>query len=262
MLLRRTSGRVRSAEGEADVASRHDLVAFLAVLRGAPRVHDEGALLLAGQVRVDAHHPGVDLGEEHAASAVVHVLGPGGLRLRGGLHLDVTSLAHVPEERGDPIHILLDAARDVAESRGVMGTHEGEQVGEALDLQTEIGARTLRPLLPQAPAAAAADFHAIEGPRDGVEAGGVDDHVELVLGVGRRDARDRKSTRLNSSHLGISYAVFCLKKKKHKNKQHRNNHTKSPPLKDQPELESQSSGTQEHIYEEKHAENKPWTRQR
>src|SRR5437899_4523677 len=30
---------------------------------------------------------------------------------------------------------------------------------------------------------------------------------------GRR-ARDRKSTRLNSSHLGISYAVFCLKKKK------------------------------------------------
>src|SRR5437899_6542266 len=30
--------------------------------------------------------------------------------------------------------------------------------------------------------------------------------------------RDRKSTRLNSSHLGISYAVFCLKKKKKKHK--------------------------------------------
>src|SRR5256885_12639559 len=29
--------------------------------------------------------------------------------------------------------------------------------------------------------------------------------------------RDRKSTRLNSSHLVISYAVFCLKKKKKKN---------------------------------------------
>src|ERR1035441_10992324 len=29
-----------------------------------------------------------------------------------------------------------------------------------------------------------------------------------------RSFRDRKSTRLNSSHLGISYAVFCLKKKK------------------------------------------------
>src|SRR3989454_3118380 len=30
----------------------------------------------------------------------------------------------------------------------------------------------------------------------------------------RRDQGDRKSTRLNSSHLVISYAVFCLKKKK------------------------------------------------
>src|ERR1035438_10728662 len=44
---------------------------------------------------------------------------------------------------------------------------------------------------------------------------------ERVLGtaeVGRVGAYgawlDRKSTRLNSSHLGISYAVFCLKKKK------------------------------------------------
>src|SRR2546426_6030298 len=30
------------------------------------------------------------------------------------------------------------------------------------------------------------------------------------------DEQDRKSTRLNSSHLVISYAVFCLKKKKNK----------------------------------------------
>src|SRR5699024_11852627 len=29
----------------------------------------------------------------------------------------------------------------------------------------------------------------------------------------RRNSRDRKSTRLNSSHVSISYAVFCLKKK-------------------------------------------------
>src|SRR2546426_4281473 len=33
-----------------------------------------------------------------------------------------------------------------------------------------------------------------------------------------RLGRDRKSTRLNSSHLVISYAVFCLKKKKNRNK--------------------------------------------
>src|SRR3712207_8148564 len=40
------------------------------------------------------------------------------------------------------------------------------------------------------------------GPRGEVEAG---------LGAG---GLDRKSTRLNSSHANISYAVFCLKKKK------------------------------------------------
>src|SRR5438045_8006931 len=34
---------------------------------------------------------------------------------------------------------------------------------------------------------------------------------------------DRKSTRLNSSHLGISYAVFCLKKKKKKRKKIKHN---------------------------------------
>src|SRR2546427_9250033 len=44
---------------------------------------------------------------------------------------------------------------------------------------------------------------------------------EVVIGIARAGvipgavvARDRKSTRLNSSHSQISYAVFCLKKKK------------------------------------------------
>src|ERR1035441_10700249 len=36
-----------------------------------------------------------------------------------------------------------------------------------------------------------------------------------AAGWWREDDGDRKSTRLNSSHLGISYAVFCLKKKTH-----------------------------------------------
>src|SRR5438045_4836252 len=40
-----------------------------------------------------------------------------------------------------------------------------------------------------------------------------------VVRAPRRSSRlDRKSTRLNSSHLGISYAVFCLKKKKYNKK--------------------------------------------
>src|SRR5437899_10092793 len=44
--------------------------------------------------------------------------------------------------------------------------------------------------------------------RQGVRNAGEDADAE------RLPRRDRKSTRLNSSHLGISYAVFCLKKKK------------------------------------------------
>src|ERR1035441_10948315 len=45
--------------------------------------------------------------------------------------------------------------------------------------------------------------------------------VGLGLAIGDQlvsEPPDRKSTRLNSSHLGISYAVFCLKKKKNKHK--------------------------------------------
>src|SRR5690606_40110244 len=46
---------------------------------------------------------------------------------------------------------------------------------------------------------------------------------ERAFGLPRRaDVGDRKSTRLNSSHVKISYAVFCLKKKK--KEQHKNHH--------------------------------------
>src|SRR5207253_9977579 len=43
------------------------------------------------------------------------------------------------------------------------------------------------------------------------DSSGADQRVVDVVEVGT--ARDRKSTRLNSSHVSISYAVFCLKKK-------------------------------------------------
>src|SRR5207253_9164550 len=39
---------------------------------------------------------------------------------------------------------------------------------------------------------------------------------QLVPAGRKREIPDRKSTRLNSSHVAISYAVFCLKKKKKK----------------------------------------------
>src|SRR3712207_7394455 len=66
-----------------------------------------------------------------------------------------------------------------------------------------------------------------EKPDDGPYHRPADDR-DVVLALEKRDARvsqerygprpgrDRKSTRLNSSHANISYAVFCLKKKTHK----------------------------------------------
>src|SRR5437899_4128369 len=44
--------------------------------------------------------------------------------------------------------------------------------------------------------------------------GPAEDEVFAGCAAHGEDLVDRKSTRLNSSHLGISYAVFCLKKKK------------------------------------------------
>src|SRR5260221_10878740 len=51
-------------------------------------------------------------------------------------------------------------------------------------------------------------FRSVEDPDVGARRG------RQLEGVDGRVGRDRKSTRLNSSHTVISYAVFCLKKKK------------------------------------------------
>src|SRR5260221_8768904 len=51
-----------------------------------------------------------------------------------------------------------------------------------------------------------------------------------ALGEQKSKAADRKSTRLNSSHTVISYAVFCLKKKKNiKSAPNRHIQSKNPP---------------------------------
>src|SRR5690242_20854168 len=67
--------------------------------------------------------------------------------------------------------------------------------------------------------AQAVDVRVADAPRDPAHPGGGAAEVER-LGhrlEHQREAvaeRDRKSTRLNSSHMSISYAVFCLKKKR------------------------------------------------
>src|SRR5699024_12292353 len=55
--------------------------------------------------------------------------------------------------------------------------------------------------------------------RIGRKTGWIDDAARRRQARERGEERDRKSTRLNSSHVSISYAVFCLKKKKYYERQ-------------------------------------------
>src|SRR3989442_3751093 len=56
--------------------------------------------------------------------------------------------------------------------------------------------------------------HLVQNPHRHAQAGrGLRTFDELLRDVHRVEDQDRKSTRLNSSHVRISYAVFCLKKK-------------------------------------------------
>src|SRR2546427_8310320 len=78
-----------------------------------------------------------------------------------------------------------------------------------------------RSLLDQNAFGLAADPTRVVLPPEREPAVAVVDFAPLAAVVARLKARDRKSTRLNSSHSQISYAVFCLKKKKkHLNNPH------------------------------------------
>src|SRR5690606_34898714 len=76
-------------------------------------------------------------------------------------------------------------------------------LGALLSVRLEVGIKTFQPVLDSG--RGTARFH---DRRDAVE------RFLLLLSIDSLRRRDRKSTRLNSSHVKISYAVFCLKKKK------------------------------------------------
>src|SRR5947199_6304940 len=77
---------------------------------------------------------------------------------------------------------------------------------------TEIYTLSLHDALPISHAQAMSRQQLVYAGQRGLVPGEIAEH-QIAKKIGAID-RDRKSTRLNSSHLGISYAVFCLKKKK------------------------------------------------
>src|SRR3712207_8478928 len=92
---------------------------------------------------------------------------------------------------------------------------------------TEIYTLSLHDALPISDVGEVARSH---GPRErgavGTDGLGEDLHPRRVDRLVIHDAAgvDRKSTRLNSSHANISYAVFCLKKKKKKTRVNKTDH--------------------------------------
>src|SRR5262245_1392693 len=99
---------------------------------------------------------------------------------------------HGEEERVEARHHR--RARDLRVAERLRNVHGGQ--GEAGEHVAQGGLTPHRPRAPEEPGSA----RVLRRPSGS--------HGPV------RRSSDRKSTRLNSSHLGISYAVFCLKKKK------------------------------------------------
>src|SRR5215469_16698171 len=128
--------------------------------------------------------------------------------IRDGLRLDAIA-ADIAGDGGTALELLSVNAYDIAIlDRDIPGP-SGDEIAERI-----IASGSGMPIL----MLTAADR--LDDKASGFELG-ADDYLtkpfalrELVLRLRALDRRDRKSTRLNSSHVEISYAVFCLKKQK------------------------------------------------
>src|SRR5262249_27235163 len=183
------------SERDRAIASRHYRLAALAKLGVAAAVAHDPADLLALDIAVDAGHPRVDLGEQQPLARRDDVVGPSSGARRGSFDTGQVAVAYEADQPGHPIGTVFGGAREVAEPR--MRAHDHQHVGEAVHQDSEKGLRSVLPLVLQRHPIDAPDIDAVEGAGDRVEAGRVNDDVELVLGIagpdaGRGDALDRR----------------------------------------------------------------------
>lgn len=116
--------------------------------------------------------------------------------------------AHEADHPGDPVDQFLDIARDIA-ARGMRAQHH-EQVGEAFRLHAQHRARVDLPVILQPPSAGAADIDAVIGAGDAVEAGGVDQQVELILRIAGPDALGRDALDRGRVDVHQRYVVLVV----------------------------------------------------
>src|SRR5256885_6712039 len=114
-----------------------------------------------------------------------------GIGIKNVTFNELPFLGHFPERPVYPGVMMIEA---MAQTAGVIGIKsvEGTKKPRAVYFLTIDKCKFRKPVMPG-------------------------DTIEYHMrSIGRRKTIDRKSTRLNSSHLVISYAVFCLKKKERK----------------------------------------------
>src|ERR1700730_3025103 len=186
---------VAVSERQLTISVRHHRLAALAEFGVAAAVAHDPADLLALDIAVDAGHPRIDLGEQQALARRNDVVGPGSGTRRGGLDAIEAAVAREADHPGHPIGAVFGGARKVAEPG--MRTHHHQHVGEVVHQNAEKGLRAVLPFFLQRRSIDPADVDAVETAGDRVEAGGVDDNVEFVLGIagldaGRGDAFDRR----------------------------------------------------------------------
>src|SRR5690606_24900154 len=160
----------------------------------------------------------IDLKREKIVATNTHR--PGGVEVTDHAVLQLErSVRRVVGRAGVGLALLVPALRDV----------RGAEAAEALDFAEEVLDHVL-PVAEHVHDDAAVVFLAVV-PRRALQLLVLArEHPVAELAANRENLpEDRKSTRLNSSHVKISYAVFCLKKKKKKNKkedQKNKNHKK------------------------------------
>src|SRR5690625_7491807 len=124
------------------------------------------------------------------------------------------AVGHIEGGEIVPLPVQADEVDDLAEAQTIPEVAQGaaQQQGQATAQQPLAGAQSPQPGNQQQ---ADAQRHRRQQPA--LPAPGIGEEAEGCSGIVLQhqvENRDRKSTRLNSSHVAISYAVFCLKKKK------------------------------------------------
>src|SRR4051794_9064763 len=158
------------------------------------------ASLLALHVAVDPGHPRVNLVHQQPLPERKHVLGPLAHARRGGLNPAQAAFVRKAQQPRYPFNTVFGSPREIAEPG--MRAHDHQHVRKAFDENAEIGLRSILPLVLQPASVDAADIDAVETAGNRVEASGVDDDIERVLGVACRDAvgRDALDRRLVDVH--------------------------------------------------------------